>query len=96
MHDFALNDPLIDLLHVLNNQEITTQELNESLVIIKAQKDKFQRSRKVEQAFLLLVQMTMVLCLRGLTEPYLVQRCLLKINWFFKEVIGKANNSRKL
>jgi hypothetical protein len=51
MHDFALNDPLIDLLHVLNNQEITTQELNESLVIIKAQKDKFQRSRKVEQAF---------------------------------------------
>jgi hypothetical protein len=34
MHDL-LNDPLIDLLHVLNNQEITTQELNESLVIIK-------------------------------------------------------------
>jgi PAS domain-containing protein len=46
MHDFALNDPLIDLLHVLNNQEITTQELNESLVIIKAQKDKFQKIKK--------------------------------------------------
>jgi hypothetical protein len=29
MHDFALNDPLVDLLHVLNNQEITTLELKE-------------------------------------------------------------------
>jgi hypothetical protein len=25
MHDFALNDPLVDLLHVLNNQEITLE-----------------------------------------------------------------------
>jgi hypothetical protein len=31
---------------MLNNQEITTQELNESLVIIKAQKDKFQKIKK--------------------------------------------------
>jgi hypothetical protein len=37
MHDFALNDPLL-ITYVLNNQEITTQELNESLVIIKAQR----------------------------------------------------------
>jgi hypothetical protein len=28
MHDFALNDPLVDLLYV-NNQEITTLELKE-------------------------------------------------------------------
>jgi hypothetical protein len=28
MHDFALND-LVDLLHVLNNQEITTLELKD-------------------------------------------------------------------
>ncbi|MFC5682486.1 PAS domain S-box protein [Flavobacterium sp. MAHUQ-51] len=46
MHDFALNDPLIDLLHVLNNQKITTQELNESLITINEQKNKLKKDKE--------------------------------------------------
>lgn len=44
LHDFALNDPLLDLLHVLNNQEITAGELKESLVKVSEQKNKFIES----------------------------------------------------
>jgi hypothetical protein len=40
MNDFALNDPLIDLLHVLNNQESTAQELKETLKTVNNQKNK--------------------------------------------------------
>lgn len=46
INDFALNDPLLDLLHVLNNQEITTQELNESLITINNQKDKLKKDKE--------------------------------------------------
>lgn len=38
IHDFAFHDPLIDLLHVLKTQEITTQELKELLIKINNQK----------------------------------------------------------
>lgn len=38
VHDFAFHDPLIDLLHVLKTQEITTQELKELLIKINNQK----------------------------------------------------------
>lgn len=43
MNDFALNDPLIDLLHVLNNQEITAQELKETLKTVNNQKNKLKK-----------------------------------------------------
>lgn len=38
LHDFAFHDPLLDLLHVLKTQEITTQELNGLLIKINNQK----------------------------------------------------------
>lgn len=38
LHDFAFHDPLLDLLHVLKTQEITTQELKELLIKINNQK----------------------------------------------------------
>lgn len=46
MHDFALNDPLVDLLHVLNNQEIMTKELKESLIVINKQKNKLKKDQQ--------------------------------------------------
>jgi hypothetical protein len=46
MHDFALNDPLVDLLHVLNNQEITTLELKESLIMINKTKQIKKKTSK--------------------------------------------------
>lgn len=38
LHDFAFHDPLLDLLHVLKTQEITTHELKELLIKINNQK----------------------------------------------------------
>ena len=38
IHDFAFHDPLVDLLHVLKNQEITTKELKELVGKINDQK----------------------------------------------------------
>jgi PAS domain S-box-containing protein len=38
LHDFAFHDPLLDLLHVLKTQDITTQELKELLFKINNQK----------------------------------------------------------
>ncbi len=46
LNDFAVHDPLLDLLHVLKNQEITTQELKELLTKINKQKKRVkERSR---------------------------------------------------
>jgi hypothetical protein len=61
---------LLFLLHVLNNQEITTQELNESLVIIKAQKDKFKRSKKLNRLSIVASANDNGIVFEGLTEPY--------------------------
>jgi len=46
LHDFALHDPLIDLLHVLNNQENTSKELKELLTTINNQKNKLKLANK--------------------------------------------------
>jgi PAS domain S-box-containing protein len=46
LHDFALHDPMLDLLHVLNNQENTTQELKELLITINTQKNKLKQANK--------------------------------------------------
>lgn len=39
IHDFAFHDPLIDLLHVLKNQEITNDELKQVLATVNRQKN---------------------------------------------------------
>ena len=46
LHDFALHDPLLDLLHVLNNQENTSKELKELLTTINNQKNKLKQANK--------------------------------------------------
>ncbi|TDE03607.1 PAS domain S-box protein [Flavobacterium hiemivividum] len=46
LHDFALHDPLLDLLHVLNNQENTSKELKELLTTINNQKNKLKLANK--------------------------------------------------
>ena len=46
LHDFSLSDPLLDLLHVMNNQAITTQELKETLQTINEQKNKLKRDQE--------------------------------------------------
>lgn len=45
-HDFAFHDPLLDLLHVLKTQEITTQELKELLDRINNQKKDLKRDQE--------------------------------------------------
>lgn len=45
-NDFAISDPLLDLLHILNNQELTTKELKESLVTISKQKNKLKERQE--------------------------------------------------
>jgi PAS domain S-box-containing protein len=44
LHDFATHDPMIDLLHVLKTQEISTQEIKELLNTVFDQKDKLRQS----------------------------------------------------
>ena len=46
LHDFALHDPLLDLLHVLNNAENTSAELKELLSTINDQKNKLKIANK--------------------------------------------------
>lgn len=46
LHDFALHDPLLDLLHVLNNQENNSKELKELLTTINNQKNKLKLANK--------------------------------------------------
>ncbi|SDX04233.1 PAS domain S-box protein [Flavobacterium degerlachei] len=46
LHDFAFHDPLLDLLHVLKTQEITTQELKELLIKINNQKKALDRDQE--------------------------------------------------
>ncbi|MBC7641306.1 MAG: hypothetical protein H7174_03045 [Flavobacterium sp.] len=46
LHDFAVHDPLLDLLHVLNNQENTSKELKELLTTINTQKNKLKQANK--------------------------------------------------
>jgi len=46
LHDFALHDPLLDLLHVLNNQENTSIELKELLITINNQKNKLKKDKE--------------------------------------------------
>jgi len=46
LHDFALHDPLLDLLHVLNNQENTSKELKQLLTTINNQKNKLKQANK--------------------------------------------------
>jgi PAS domain S-box-containing protein len=45
LNDFAVHDPLLDLLHVLKNEEITTQELKELLTKINKQKKELKRDQ---------------------------------------------------
>ncbi|QYS88012.1 PAS domain S-box protein [Flavobacterium davisii] len=44
--DFAFNDPLIDLLHVLKNQEIQNQELNELVIKINEQQKILEKDKE--------------------------------------------------
>ncbi|AMA47993.1 PAS domain S-box protein [Flavobacterium covae] len=44
--DFAFNDPLIDLLHVLKNQEIQNQELNELVLKINQQQKILEKDKE--------------------------------------------------
>ncbi|UQD55842.1 PAS domain S-box protein [Flavobacterium sp. K5-23] len=46
LHDFAFHDPLLDLLHVLKTQEITTKELKELLIKINNQKKILKRDQE--------------------------------------------------
>ncbi|OCB78476.1 PAS domain S-box protein [Flavobacterium crassostreae] len=44
--DFAPNDPLLDLLHVLNNAENTSKELKELLLTINTQKNQLKKDKE--------------------------------------------------
>ncbi|MEB3801327.1 PAS domain S-box protein [Flavobacterium columnare] len=46
LQDFAFNDPLIDLLHVLKNQEIQNQELNELVLKINQQQKILEKDKE--------------------------------------------------
>ncbi|WP_298147707.1 PAS domain S-box protein [Flavobacterium sp.] len=46
INDFAIHDPLLDLLHVLKNQEISANELKETLETINKQKNELKRANK--------------------------------------------------
>jgi PAS domain S-box-containing protein len=44
--DFALNDPVIELLDVLNKQEVIAKELQESLITIESQSQKLKEDKE--------------------------------------------------
>ena len=46
LHDFAIFDPLLDLLHVLKNQEINNQELKELLDTVNSQRKKLKKDKE--------------------------------------------------
>lgn len=46
LHDFAFHDPLLDLLHVLKNQDINNAELKELLFTINKQKNELKKVNK--------------------------------------------------
>ncbi|NJM78570.1 MAG: hypothetical protein HC854_01120 [Flavobacterium sp.] len=46
LHDFAIFDPLLDLLHVLKNQEINNKELKELLDTVNSQRKKLKKIKK--------------------------------------------------
>jgi PAS domain S-box-containing protein len=45
LHDFAYHDPMIDLLHVLKTQEITTEDLKHLLKTINQQKETLKKDK---------------------------------------------------
>jgi PAS domain S-box-containing protein len=93
LHDFAFHDPLLDLLHVLKTQEITTQELKELLVKINNQK-KVLKSDKEELNKLSLVASANkngVLFTKPGGEIFWCNEAYLKLTGFDeKEIIGKT------
>lgn len=46
LHDFAIFDPLLDLLHVLKNQEINNVELKELLETVNLQRKKLKKDKE--------------------------------------------------
>ncbi|NND07783.1 MAG: PAS domain S-box protein [Saprospiraceae bacterium] len=46
LHDFAYHDPMIDLLHVLKTQEITTEDLKHLLKTVNKQKNDLKKAAK--------------------------------------------------
>ncbi len=46
INDFAIHDPLLDLLHVLKNQEISAAELKETLITINRQRIELKNANK--------------------------------------------------
>ena len=46
LHDFAIFDPLLDLLHVLKNQEINNSELKELLETVNFQRKKLKKDKE--------------------------------------------------
>ncbi|MEL1240888.1 PAS domain S-box protein [Flavobacterium flavipallidum] len=93
IHDFALNDPLLDLLHVLNNQNNTTQELKESLITIKEQSKRLE-NKSEELKRLSLVASTNengVLFTKPDGTIFWCNEAYMKLTGFSKEdVIGKT------
>lgn len=54
--DFAIHDPLIDLLHVLKSQEITTNEIKELLIRVNKQKNVLKESESRVSSLVLNLQ----------------------------------------
>lgn len=46
INDFAIHDPLLDLLHVLKNQEISAKEIKETLITINKQRNDLKKANK--------------------------------------------------
>ncbi|WP_298155938.1 PAS domain S-box protein [Flavobacterium sp.] len=46
INDFSISDPLLDLLHVLKNLEISAQELKETLITINNQRNELKKANK--------------------------------------------------
>jgi PAS domain S-box-containing protein len=54
--DFAIHDPMIDLLHVLKSQEITTNEIKELLIRVSKQKNVLKESESRVSSLVLNLQ----------------------------------------
>ncbi|OYU79731.1 MAG: hypothetical protein CFE23_12560 [Flavobacterium sp. BFFFF1] len=46
INDFSISDPLLDLLHVMKNLEISAQELKETLITINNQRNELKKANK--------------------------------------------------
>jgi PAS domain S-box-containing protein len=93
LNDFALHDPLIDLLLVLKTQEINSQELRELLVKINFQKKELSKEREKLQRLSLMASANKngVVFTKATGEIFWINEAYLELTGFSEEeIIGKT------